>query len=164
MSGPRTTEPGKASGSEPAPAIEVRANMLTAGDIVWVRMENAVGSEIEKTRPWLVTSGPRFNKKFGLFAAVPLSSQDNIGFHPAHRFTVKSDWVEYVDGKLPTELRLDRIDRTALCEHARTVAEARIIPKAGVIVVAKLKGGQDRRRLLDNVEAGIRDVFNDDPY
>lgn len=48
------------------------------GDIVFAGLNSAVGSEIRKSRPWLVVSPDELNESLPTVTAVPLST----GAHP----------------------------------------------------------------------------------
>ena len=78
-------------------------------------LTHTVGREQQKDRPWVVVSEMAFNRRYGLFHAVPLTTKE------------WSPEMNHV--KVPATF--DGIDRVALCEQSRSLSELRIRSKAG---------------------------------
>ena len=133
-----------APGGNPA-AAPLLAKDLVPGDIVQVLMlwNHTMGSEQQKTRPWIVISSADFHAKgLGLFIGVPLTKQAHkvTGFLGA-RIPLSDGEVNYADAHLTPSLRLDRgLKRLALCEQVRTLSEKRLLGRAGSVDAKTLSG------------------------
>lgn len=85
---------------------------IRRGDVFYMTIENAIGNEMQGTRPCVVVSNNAHNKFSQLVTVVPLTSSLNKKLLPTH-VHIKEDY-------LPTE-------SIALCEHVQTISCLRLL-------------------------------------
>ncbi|MCF1684334.1 type II toxin-antitoxin system PemK/MazF family toxin [Tetragenococcus halophilus] len=83
---------------------------LTQGDILWVDLNPAKGTETKKKRPCLIVSNDQYNQYFNTIIVVPISSSEKYR-------TVK----KYVKSPLFMEINKGTVHGTALLQHVRTI-------------------------------------------
>jgi mRNA interferase MazF len=88
--------------------------MVKRGDVYWVNLDPAVGSEIKKTRPCLVISPDEMNKHLSTIIIAPMTT--NLKRYPT-RIAVEHD-------RLVTKSRgrIHSVDRTPVELDARANA------------------------------------------
>jgi mRNA interferase MazF len=88
------------------------------GDIFWVNLDPALGTEIKKTRPAIVVSNDAANKRYHQVTVLPLSSQNLSSVNPFQVFIPKGE------SGLPK-------DSKALAEQIRTISKMRLEKRTG---------------------------------
>jgi len=103
------------------------------GDIFWVNLDPAVGTEIKKKRPAVVVSNDAANRRYHQVTVVPLTSQKVSAVEPFQAFIGRDESGLGKDSK-------------ALAEQIRTVSKFRLGGYAGHL----------SNRLLSAIEQAIR--------
>lgn len=106
--------------------------MPRRGEVWWVRLDPAVGSEIAKTRPCLILSGNIVNERRRTVVVIPLSSSPKS--HPP----------------LMVSVRCGDRDVIAVTDQIRAVAKERLDRCIGKLSLDDLKA----------VEEGLREVLD----
>lgn len=88
------------------------------GDIFWVNLDPAIGSEIRKKRPAIIVSNDAANRRYHQVTVVPLTSQNVKSVEPFQAFLDAGDSGLGKDSK-------------ALAEQIRTISKMRLGPRAG---------------------------------
>lgn len=88
------------------------------GDIYWVNLDPAVGTEIKKRRPAIIISNDAANKRYHQITVLPLTSQNLSNVNPFQVFIPASE------SSLPK-------DSKALAEQIRTISKLRLEKKIG---------------------------------
>ena|SRR5579862_8105059 len=101
------------------------------GEIWWVRLDPALGSEIAKTRPCVILSGNICNRLRRTVAVIPLSSSP------------------LASPPLLIPVRCDGRDVVAVTDQIRAVAKQRLDRRMGELSAGDLKA----------VEQGVREVL-----
>lgn len=100
--------------------------MALRGEVWWVRLDPALGSEVEKTRPCLVLSSNIVNERRKTVVVVPLSSSPQSS--PPLLVPVQCggrDAVAVIDQiRAVSKERLDRPIATLSVEHLEAVEQA----------------------------------------
>lgn len=83
---------------------------LSQGDVIWIDLNPAKGTETKKRRPCLVVSNNHYNRYFNTVLVVPIST--------AEKYRVAEKYV-----KSPLFIPIDQgdIQGTALLQHVRAV-------------------------------------------
>ena len=83
---------------------------LSQGDVIWIDLNPAKGTETKKRRPCLVVSNNHYNRYFNTVLVVPIST--------AEKYRVVEKYV-----KSPLFIPIDQgdIQGTALLQHVRAV-------------------------------------------
>lgn len=83
---------------------------LSQGDVIWIDLNPAKGTETKKRRPCLVVSNNHYNRYFNTVLVVPIST--------AEKYRVAGKYV-----KSPLFIPIDQgdIQGTALLQHVRAV-------------------------------------------
>lgn len=84
--------------------------MIRQGDILWINLNPAKGSEIKKNRPCVVISNQDYNHFFNTALILPISSSDKYRNNPKYK---ESPFFETID--------LPNIQGTILLQHLRAV-------------------------------------------
>ena len=80
------------------------------GDILWIDLNPARGSEMRKKRPCVIVSNENYNHFFNTSLVLPISSSKKYQTDPKY---IQSPFFESVD--------LDNIHGTILLQHLRAV-------------------------------------------
>ncbi|MCC4370545.1 type II toxin-antitoxin system PemK/MazF family toxin [Limosilactobacillus reuteri] len=80
------------------------------GDILWIDLNPAKGSEIKKKRPCVVISNQHYNHFFNTAIVLPISSSEKYRQEPKY---VESPFFETID--------LNNVHGTILLQHLRTI-------------------------------------------
>lgn len=88
------------------------------GDVFWVNLDPAIGSEIHKKRPGVIISNDAANRRYHQVTIIPLTSQNLKSVEPFQTFIDR------------TESGLSK-DSKALAEQVRTVSKLRLGTRAG---------------------------------
>lgn len=83
---------------------------LTQGDILWIDLNPAKGTETKKKRPCLVVSNAHYNQYFNTVIVVPISTS-------AKYWQVE----KYARSPLFVEINHNKIHGTALLQHVRAI-------------------------------------------
>ncbi len=98
---------------------------MRRGEVYWVSLDPAVGSEIGRRRPAVVLQNDVANASSPTVTVIPLSS--NV--HRAYPFQVR---IPAGEGGLPRESK-------ALCEQIRTVSRERLCERVGSLPSERLE-------------------------
>jgi mRNA interferase MazF len=101
------------------------------GEVWWVRLDPALGSEIAKTRPCVILSGNVFNRLRRTVIVIPLSTSPQPS------------------APLLVPVRCDGRDVVAVTDQIRAIAKQRLDKRLGEL------SGKD----LEAVERGVREVL-----
>ncbi len=88
------------------------------GDIFWVNLDPAVGSEIRKKRPAIIVSNDAANRRYYQVTVIPLTSQKVDLVEPFQVFIDKDESGLFKNSK-------------ALAEQVRTVSKLRLGDRVG---------------------------------
>jgi mRNA interferase MazF len=88
------------------------------GDIYWVNLDPAVGTEIKKKRPAVIISNNAANNRYHQVTVLPLTSQKLITVDPFQVF------IPQGESGLPK-------DSKALAEQIRTISKLRLGKRSG---------------------------------
>lgn len=102
--------------------------MLQQGDILWIDLNPAKGSEIKKKRLCIIISNQNYNHFFNTSLVLPISSSDKYRNNPKY---AESPFFETID--------LTNIHGTILLQHLRTV---NVLARSDGKVVDKLPAQQ----------------------
>lgn len=102
--------------------------MLQQGDILWIDLNPAKGSEIKKKRPCIIISNQNYNHFFNTSLVLPISSSDKYRNNLKY---AESPFFETVD--------LTNIHGTILLQHLRAV---NVLARSDGKVVDKLPDQQ----------------------
>ena len=108
-------------------------NLTSRGEIYWVNLEPALGTEIKKTRPCLIVSCNQANENYGQVTVLPLTSKYLEIIEPFQVFLSAE------------ETGLEK-DSKALAEQIRTVSKLRLVKRTGKI----------RKELMAKVSEAIK--------
>ena len=96
------------------------------GEIYWINLDPAIGTEIKKRRPCLIVSNNQSNQYYGQITVIPLTSKKVRQAEPFQLF-------------LPAkETGLDK-DSKALSEQIRTVSKMRLATYIGRVSDERMK-------------------------
>lgn len=84
--------------------------MVKQGDILWIDLDPAKGSEIKKMRPCVVISNNNYNYFFNTALVLPISSSEKYRNNP-----------KYADSPFFEPISLANIHGTILLQHLRAV-------------------------------------------
>ena len=101
------------------------------GEVWWVRLDPALGSEIAKTRPCVILSGNVYNRLRRTVVVIPLSSSPQASV------------------PLLVPVRCDSRDVVAVTDQIRAVAKQRLDRRMGELSIEDLKA----------VEQGVQEVL-----
>ena len=102
--------------------------MLKQGDVLWIDLNPAKGSEIKKKRPCVIISNQNYNHFFNTSLVLPISSSNKYRNNPKY---TESPFFETID--------LTNIHGTILLQHLRAV---NILARSDGKVVDKLPAQQ----------------------
>lgn len=102
--------------------------MLQQGDILWIDLNPAKGSEIKKKRPCIIISNQNYNHFFNTSLVLPISSSDKYRSNPKY---TESPFFETID--------LTNTHGTILLQHLRAV---NVLARSDGKVVDKLPAQQ----------------------
>lgn len=105
--------------------------------------QDTVGSEMEKHRPWVIISIPRFNRG-NCVVGMPLSRHTEKAV--AHLIAVPKNQITMQDGN-------PAIDRVALTDQIRALDKTRFTAKAGFI----------SQRAITSIQLGLDYLFGNIP-
>ena len=105
---------------------------MQRGEVYWVNLDPAVGSEVGKRRPAVVLQNDLANATSPTVTVIPLSSR----VRKVYPFQVR---IPAREGGLPSESK-------ALCEQIRTVSRKRLRERLGALPAKRL---QEIRAALD---------------
>lgn len=88
------------------------------GDVLWVNLDPAIGSEIRKKRPTVVVSNDAANRRYHQLTVIPLTSQKVNAIEPFQVFVDREESGLSKDSK-------------ALAEQVRTVSKRRFGRRTG---------------------------------
>ncbi|CAM2854664.1 mRNA interferase [Fructilactobacillus fructivorans] len=107
------------------------------GEIYFVNLEPALGTETKKKRPRLVVSNNHYNRLMNTVIVIPISSSEKY-----------LEEKKYVKSPLYFQVNNKKIHGTAMLQHVRTVdMEVRSETK----LVAKLDD-RDMRKITNNIK------------
>src|SRR5215831_4542836 len=101
------------------------------GEVWWVRLDPALGSEIAKTRPCVILSGNVYNRLRRTIVVIPLSSSPQASV------------------PLLVPVRCDGRDVVAVTDQIRAVSKQRLDRRMGELSIEDLKA----------VEQGVQEVL-----
>lgn len=110
---------------------------LSQGDILWIDLDPARGTETKKNRPCLVISNALYNQYFNTVIVVPISTSEK------YRKVEK-----YIKSPLFVEIKKNKIQGTALLQHVRAVdpsklsngqIEATLTPKEMKVITSRIQ-------------------------
>lgn len=104
------------------------------GEVYWVNLDSAIGSEIAKTRPALIISNNIGNEHADRVIVAPISSNNLQRVYP---FEVRLEAGE-VGLRQPSKVLLDQI---------RTVDKARLTNRIGLLVAERMTDINDAIQL-----------------
>lgn len=83
---------------------------IKQGDILWINLNPAKGSEIKKTRPCVVISNQNYNHFFNTAVVLPISSSAKYHNDP-----------KYANSPFFESVNLAKVQGTILLQHLRAV-------------------------------------------
>jgi mRNA interferase MazF len=107
----------------------VRAARARRGDVCWVALDRAVGTEIQKTRPAIVISNDAMNRHGMRVVVVPVTSNVEHCYPGEALVTIK--------GK----------PARALGDQLRSIDKARLRGKLDTLVASEMRSVEDALRL-----------------
>lgn len=105
--------------------------ILKQGDITWVNLDPAKGTETKKTRPCIIVSNNQYNHYFNTVMVVPISSAKKYQNEEKYRVS-----------PLFMTIEKENVHGTALLQHIRTIDPHKRINEA---VVDRLTGKECRK-------------------
>lgn len=111
--------------------------MYHQGDIIWVDLKPAKGSEMKKKRPCLIVSNDNYNHFFNTVIVLPISSSPKYHDDPKYQ---QSPFLEEIKGM--------NIHGTVLLQHVRAVnlkarSDGKVVDSVGLAtlnsIVERLK-------------------------
>lgn len=87
---------------------------LKQGDILWIDLNSAKGTETRKKRPCLIVSNNQYNRFFNTVLVIPISTADKYQTND-----------KYVKSPLFMPINEDNIHGVALLQHIRAIDPAK---------------------------------------
>ncbi|WEV43857.1 type II toxin-antitoxin system PemK/MazF family toxin [Lactobacillus sp. ESL0684] len=98
---------------------------LQQGDIIWIDLNPAKGTEIKKTRRCLVVSNEHYNRHFNTIIIVPISS--------SKKYLTEE---KYLQSPMFITIQQEKVHSTALLQHLRAIDPTK---RTNCRVVARLE-------------------------
>jgi mRNA interferase MazF len=117
---------------------------VNPGDVFWADPSPVVGSEQDKTRPWVVVSRSETNSQRTV-VAVPFSTRLHKSGPPYRILIPRQEFL-----KDQSCSHTDIQDSLALCDQIRVIDKSRVIYKYGVLT----------RTAFNSVQLGLTYIFD----